>query len=63
MRLVRMMTLVAALAIGSTAFGQGKQWVTIKGQIKVAEVPTAVVINVTTDKQHCNGKGHSFRTR
>lgn len=57
MRFVRLLTLISAFAMGSFAFGQGKQWVTIKGQVKLAAIPAAVEINVTTDKQHCTSKG------
>ena len=57
MQLVRTLTLIAAFAVCTGAFGQGKQWVTVKGQVKVADVPTVVAINVTTDKDHCLSKG------
>jgi hypothetical protein len=60
MRFVRFLTLAASFALGSAAFAQG-QWVTIKGQVKLAKPPAALAvaapINVTADKEHCLSKG------
>lgn len=57
MRLIRTFALLAAFGAGSTAFGQAKQWVTVKGTVKLGTAPAVAVINVTADKEHCLSKG------
>lgn len=49
---------LAALAVAlATQLGANAQWATIKGQVVVADAPSAKEINVTADKEHCLSKG------
>jgi plastocyanin len=62
MRLLRLATLSAtAFAFAGTLNAINaqapKDWVTIKGQVKLTKAPEPKKIDVTTDKEHCLSKG------
>lgn len=57
MKLCSFALLAATIAVAGASAAHAQEWGTIKGQVKMSKPPTAVAVNVTTDKAHCESKG------